>query len=92
MATYQSNQEFYDDIDSAIAMMRHEGFHSDAEEINFLLRKVVWTNTSELFGDLRNTFRSILERNTNFPVQLIDKLKSFIATINIAEDRANGKL
>jgi hypothetical protein len=73
-------------------MMRHEGFHSDAEEINFLLHKVAWTTTSELFGELRNTFTSILEKNSDFPVQLRDKLKLFIATINVAEDRANGKL
>ena len=92
MATYQSNQEFYDDIDSAIEMMRHEGFNSDSEEINFLLHKVAWTTNSELFGDLRNKFISILEKNSDFPVELRDKLRLFIATINVAEDRANGKI
>jgi hypothetical protein len=90
MRSYESNQQFYDHIDEVVASLRSAGQIDIANQIHYLLHKVAWTTTSELFGELRERFEQALESPTPLPSAIEAELKGFITTINQAWDRANG--
>lgn len=90
MRTYESNQQFYDHIDEVVIELKSAGQVEIANQIDFLLHKVAWTTTSELFGELRDRFERALKSPTPLPTTIEVELKGFIATINQAWERANG--
>jgi hypothetical protein len=73
-------------------MLKNDGLVKEAEKINFLLHKVAWTTSSELFGELKNTFSNILTQNSALSQPAKAKLNLFIAAINTACSQSNGKL
>jgi hypothetical protein len=90
MRIYASNQEFYERIDSVVVSLRSEGFAEAADQIDFLLHKVAWTTSSELFGELRARFEQILNSPSTLPSPIRTELNGFIVTINQAWNRANS--
>jgi hypothetical protein len=90
MRSYVSNQQFYDHIDQVVASLKSTGQVEIANQIDYLLHKVAWTTTSELFGELRDRFEQALKSPTPLPSEIEVELKGFIVTINKAWDRANG--
>lgn len=90
MRTYESNQQFYDHIDEVVTALKSEGQAEIANQIEFLLHKVAWTTTSELFGELRDRFEQALKSPTPLPSTVKAELNGFIATINQAWERSNG--
>jgi hypothetical protein len=90
MRTYGSNQQFYDHIDEVVAVLKSAGQVEIANQIDFLLHKVAWTTTSELFGELRDRFEQALKSPTPLPSTIEIELKGFIATIDQAWEQANG--
>jgi hypothetical protein len=90
MPTYESNQQFYDHIDEVVSALKSTGRVEIANQIDYLLHKVAWTTSSELFGELRDRFEQALKSPTPLPSAIEIELKGFIATINQAWERANG--
>jgi len=52
--SYKSNAEFYQHLDALTASLTESGFSEAGQKIAFLIHKVAWTTSSELFGELRN--------------------------------------
>ena len=90
MRSYESNQQFYDHIDEVVVLLRNEGYIGIADQVHYLLHRVAWTTTSELFGELRNRFEQALNSATPLPSSIDAQLKGFVATIDQAWERANG--
>ena len=91
MKRYSSNQDFYDHIDEVVEILRSTKHAKSAEKIHYLIHKVAWTTASELFGELRNEFETLLASKTNFPGNLRDILKHFIKTLDDAWNKSNLK-
>ena len=90
MRSYESNQQFYDHIDEVVASLRSAGQVDIANRIDYLLHKVAWTTTTELFGELRERFEQALNSPKPLPSAIEVELKGFITKINHAWERANG--
>ena len=89
MKSYSSNQDFYDHIDEVVEILRTTTLSKSAEKIHHLLHKVAWTTTSELFGELRNEFNSILKVKSDISNEIRKVIKHFVTTIDIAWDKSN---
>lgn len=89
MKSYSSNQDFYDHIDEIVDLLRTTSLSNSAEKIHYLLHKVAWTTTSELFGELRNEFHHMLKEKSDISEENREALKNFITTIDDAWDRSN---
>jgi len=90
MRAYESNQQLYDHIDEVVVELKSAGQVETASQIDYLLHKVAWTTTSELFGELRDRFERALKSPTPLPSAIEVELRGFIATINQAWERTNG--
>jgi hypothetical protein len=89
MKSYSSNQDFYNHIDSIVELLRTTSLSKSAEKIHFLLHKVAWTTTSELFGELRKEFHSILKQKSEISKENREALNKFITTIDDTWGKSN---
>jgi hypothetical protein len=90
-AAFKSNQEFYNYVDTTIGSLRHAGFADDADRLQFLLHKVAWTTSSELFGELGHALLATAEKP--LPPEVGVQVSSCIAGVeliwpNIRQHRA----
>lgn len=82
MRQYSSNQDFYDHIDDVVELLRLNGHQKPAEKIHNLIYMVLWTTSSELFGELRKEFSELIKGNADLPRNTRDTLKDFVKTID----------
>ena len=83
VTTYKSNDEFYQHLDALTASLIASGFAKAGERISFLIHKVAWTTSSELFGELRIAFREILQQHRDsLPAHISDDLTDCIQVID----------
>ena len=81
--TYKSNAEFYQHLDALTASLNESGFSEAGQKIAFLIHKVAWTTSSELFGELRILFREILQQHgDSLPRHISDDLTDCIQVID----------
>lgn len=92
MHRYSSNQEFYDHIDQVVGALHATGHSSLAGQIHFLLHKVSWTTSSELFDELRDRFEKLLNSSTPLSSSIEADIRNFIITIDQGLARANGSV
>jgi hypothetical protein len=80
--TFRSNNDFYDYVDSTVIEMRQAGLNKEAERLDFLLHKVAWTTSSELFGELGLSILKILDLpNLSPPIR--SRLQHCIAGVRV---------
>lgn len=91
MRSYASNQDFYNHIDEVVVELRSTGLEPNARKIHFILHETVWTTTSELFGELREEFDTLLATPQQLPLSLREVLEHLISTIDTSFNRANGR-
>ena len=85
MHTFESNDEFYKHLDKLTASLGESGFSEAGQKISFLLHKVAWTTSSELFGELRILFRELLaQHRDSLPQSISDDLRDCIQVIDRA--------
>jgi hypothetical protein len=58
---FASNVDFYDFVDTIAERLRRYHRFADAERLHTLIHKVVWTTSTELFGELRVALRNTQE-------------------------------
>jgi hypothetical protein len=80
--TFRSNNEFYDYVDGTVIEMRQAGLNKEAEHLDFLLHKVAWTTSSELFGELGLSILKILDL-PNISPAIHSRLEHCMAGIRI---------
>ena len=59
MAEFASNDDFYDFIDGLSNRLTEAGYEVHGRRLHVLLHEVPWTTSTELFGELRQSFLEI---------------------------------
>jgi len=80
--TFRSNNDFYDYLDSTVIEMLQAGLNKEAERLDFLLHKVAWTTSTELFGELGLSILKILEL-PNLSPSIRSRLQYCIAAVRV---------
>ena len=85
MHKYKSNDEFYKHLDMLTKSLSESGFSESGQKISFLIHKVAWTTSSELFGELRILLRETLKQHRDsLPQPISDDLLDCIRVIDRA--------
>jgi hypothetical protein len=87
MKAYSSNQDFYNHIDEIVEILRSTKHSKSADKIDYLIHKVAWTTSSELFGELRNEFVALNGSDKNLSDEIRKVLQQFIKTIDLAPNQ-----
>jgi len=84
MRTLKNNQEFYEHLDKICSRLRLIGMSKEADQIYYLLHKVAWTSSSELFEELELVFKNLLSASnaTKIPQELKKELIGYIEILS----------
>jgi hypothetical protein len=67
MQSYESGQKIYVRIDRLAEKLRELESVELADKLNFMIHKVSWTSSSELFSELLNILESVLNNVSSMP-------------------------
>jgi hypothetical protein len=81
---FANNDEFYAFIDDIAERLRARQLNSDAERLHTLVRKVAWTTSTELFGELRIALRQTREQSALLDEALATDVALAIDTLDKA--------
>jgi hypothetical protein len=84
---FASNTEFYGFIDSIRDKLKSSGFAEDAARLHELVHEMVWTTSSELFGELWLALKRIGRQRAGLPSDLSSDIRYAIRSINKASRR-----
>ena len=79
--TFASNAEFYGFIDSIRDKLKSSGFAEDAARLHELVHEMVWTTSSELFGELWLTLKKIRKERAGLASDLSSDIRYAIRSI-----------
>ena len=90
--SFNSNEEFYDHIDSLIARLRELNLAAPAQELYTRLHEVAWATTSELLGELKLVLVGIKAKyRGQLPREVEQDITACVGVIDAAWNRANGR-
>ena len=76
------SDEFPAVIDAIRDELRQAGFMAEADRLHNLVHEMVWTTSTELYGELRLALKTIRQQSHTLPADISSEIRRLISSID----------